>query len=81
MAEQSVISEELAASKIGKTVDVLVEGYDRLNKCWYGRSRADAPDIDGKVFFTSDKKPVAGEFIKVAVTDTVEYDLIGEQIS
>lgn len=78
MTEQSVISETLAQSKIGETFEVLVEGYDRLNKCYYGRTKADAPDIDGKTFFTSKKKLNDGEFVNVKITDTIEYDLVGE---
>ncbi|MBQ1928325.1 MAG: 30S ribosomal protein S12 methylthiotransferase RimO [Clostridia bacterium] len=78
MTEQSVISETLAQSKIGETFEVLVEGYDRLNKCYYGRTKADAPDIDGKTFFTSEKKINDGEFVNVKITDTIEYDLVGE---
>lgn len=78
MTEQSVIGETLAQSKIGETFEVLVEGYDRLNKCYYGRTKADAPDIDGKTFFTSEKKINDGEFVNVKITDTIEYDLVGE---
>ena len=78
MTEQSVISETLAQSKIGATFEVLVEGYDRLNKCYYGRTKSDAPDIDGKVFFTSEKKIEDGEFVNVKIFDTIEYDLVGE---
>ena len=78
MTEQSVISETLAQSKIGETFEVLVEGYDRLNKCYYGRTKADAPDIDGKTFFTSEKKLNDGEFVNVKITDAIEYDLVGE---
>ncbi len=80
MAEQSVISEELTAQKIGTVAQVLVEGYDRLNKCYYGRSKSDAPDIDGKVFFQSEFSPSAGDIVSVKITDSVEYDPIGEQI-
>lgn len=80
MAEQSVISEELTAQKIGTVAQVLVEGYDRLNKCYYGRSKSDAPDIDGKVFFQSAFSPSAGDIVSVKITDSVEYDPIGEQI-
>ncbi len=80
MAEQSVISEELTAQKIGTVAQVLVEGYDRLNKCYYGRSKSDAPDIDGKVFFQSAFSPSAGDIVQVKITDSVEYDPIGEQI-
>jgi len=38
----------------------------------------DAPDIDGKVFFTSDTKLPEGDIVKVLITDNSEYDLYGE---
>ena len=80
MTDQSVISEQLCEQKLGSVQQVLVEGYDGLNKCCYGRSIADAPDIDGKVFFTSAKRPAPGELVQVQITDRIEYDLIGEQL-
>lgn len=80
MTDQSVISEQLCQQKLGSVQQVLVEGYDGLNKCCYGRSIADAPDIDGKVFFTSAKRPAPGELVQVQITDRIEYDLIGEQL-
>lgn len=46
------IAGEYNQSQVGRTIPVLVEGYDRYAECWFGRSPADAPDIDGKVFFT-----------------------------
>ena len=63
---------------IGKELEVLVEGYDTYIKHFYGRSYADAPDIDCKVFFTSDKKLKSGEFVNVKIIDTLEMDLLGE---
>ena len=80
MDRQALISEELTARFIGKTEDVLVEGYDGYIKMFFGRSRYDAPDVDGKVFFTSTKKPRQGDIVKVKITDTLEYDLCGEEI-
>ncbi len=65
--------------KIGTTQTVLVEGYDDYIKCYFGRSEADAPDIDGKVFFTAQNKLEEGDFVKVAINDIIEYDLLGEQ--
>lgn len=64
----------------GQEVTVLVEGYDRVAECWFGRTWADAPEVDGKVFFTARKKPVEGSFIQVLVTEVVDYDLFGEQV-
>ncbi len=78
MMHQADISLAVNEKKLGKTVKVLVEGFDRYAESWFGRSEADAPDIDGKVFFTCEKKPVVGSFIDVTVTDVLDYDLIGE---
>ena len=48
--------------------------------CYYGRSAADAPEIDGKVFFMANRQLVIGDFVDVQINDTIEYDLLGEQI-
>lgn len=81
MAEQSVVNDELSEAQIGNDLDVLVEGYDRMNKCYYGRSKMDAPDIDGKVFFMSQKKHKEGEILKLHIYDRIDYDLLGEELS
>lgn len=78
MNDQLRIVNEKNEAKIGSTVKVLVEGYDNYIKCWFGRSEADAPDIDGKVFFMSSKELTVGDFQNVTVNDTIEYDLLGE---
>ena len=46
----------------------------------YGRSRADAPDVDGKVYFTSAKKLPEGVFVNVKITKALDYDLFGEAV-
>ncbi len=78
MSDQMTISEQNNKSKIGKTFDVLIEGYDNYIKCYYGRSYMDAPEIDGKVFFMAKGKQNIGDFVKVKINDTIEYDLLGE---
>ncbi len=78
MNDQLRIVNEKNEAKIGSTVKVLVEGYDNYIKCWFGRSEADAPDIDGKVFFMSSNELTVGDFQNVTVNDTIEYDLLGE---
>lgn len=80
MEEQALVADAYNRSMIGKTVDVLVESFDRYAECWFGRSAADAPDIDGKVFFTCPKgqNPAVGSFVPVTVTDVMDWDLIGE---
>lgn len=62
---------------IGKTIDAVVEGYDKWAECYFGRTPADAPDIDGKVFFTAHRKLSIGEYVRLNITDTLDYDLIG----
>lgn len=79
MADQMMIAAEKNEEKIGSVVEVLIEGWDDYIKCYFGRSRADAPEIDGKVFFTSDTPLVIGEYVYVLVNDCLEYDLLGEK--
>ena len=79
MTLQETVNEELIQRRIDTEMQVLVEGYDRLNKCYYGRTYADAPDIDGKVFFMSpDKKYKPGDMVNVQIFDLIGYDLLGE---
>ncbi len=78
--EQSRIMFEKNEAQIGKTFEVVCEGFDRYAECFFGRSYMDAPEIDGKIFFTADKKPSPGEFIKVKITDTLDFDLLGERV-
>ncbi len=63
-----------------KELEAVVEGYDRFGECFFGRTALDAPDIDGKVFFTSEKPLTIGDYVKIKITDTLDYDLIGEVI-
>ncbi|MBS7316248.1 MAG: 30S ribosomal protein S12 methylthiotransferase RimO [Clostridiaceae bacterium] len=66
----------------GHKIEVLVEGYDRTAGCYYSRSYGESPDIDGKIFFTSEKlRPQPGEFVTVCITDEIDGDLIGELVA
>lgn len=80
MRSQELIMEDYCKSKIGTTVKVLVEGFDRYAECFFGRSYADAPEVDPNVFFTSEEKVSIGTFVNVEVTDFLECDLIGEVV-
>ncbi len=82
MAIQLEISARKNKKKVGKTLDIIYEGYDYVAESCYGRGEADAPDIDGKVYFTCPEKhrPREGEHIRVRVTDTLDYDLIGKLV-
>ncbi len=80
MEDQMTIAALKNEEKIGSTCEVLIEGFDDYIKCYFGRSGADAPEIDGKVFFTSKKPLVIGEYVNVLINDSLEYDLLGEII-
>jgi len=78
MEEQSRISDRYNQKLIGRTLTVMVESFDKYAECWFGRSEGDAPDIDGKVFFVPSRRVQPGELVQVTVTDTMDWDLIGE---
>lgn len=80
MEEQMRIMEQENETKIGQTLTVLLEGADKLADCYFGRTAADAPEIDGKVFFTSDQQHTMGDFVQVKITDVCDYDLVGEEV-
>lgn len=77
---QSRIMDDYNQSMVGKTVEVLVEGYDRLAECQFGRTYADSPEIDGMVFFTSETRYCPGSFIPVRIEETMDGDLIGTAV-
>lgn len=78
MQQQSRIMSEVNRRFLSKTIGVMCEGYDRLSQCWYGRSAADAPEVDGRVYFiTEGKKVRIGDVVRVTITDSLEYDLMG----
>lgn len=78
MNDQLSITLEKNAEKLDSVKEVLIEGYDDYIKCYFGRSRADAPEIDGKVFFISSRPLELGTFANVRINDSLEYDLLGE---
>ena len=77
MREQGEINEALNREKVGTTVKVLCEDYDPAAEIYFGRSEADAPEIDGKVYFRSQTKIDPGTFVFVKVTEALDYDLSG----
>ncbi len=80
MQTQFSVNEEKIAENIGKTLTVLVDGFDEVAEVYYARSFADAPDVDGKVYFKSEEKIAPGEFAQVEITEALDYDLIGELV-
>lgn len=80
MQTQLTVAEELSAEKIGRTLTVLCDGYDTVAEIYYGRSYADAPDVDGRVYFKSDRRLSAGDFCEVEITEALDYDVIGRVV-
>ena len=74
---QSRIMDEWNESMMGKKLQVLCEGYDADEECWYGRTFADSPDIDGRILFDSAEELTPGDFVTVEVTDACDGELIG----
>ena len=75
---QSRIMDEYYEGLMGKTLEVLCEGYDDEEEAYFGRTYADSPDIDGKVWFVAERTIHPGEFVMVTMTDVYDGDLIGE---
>lgn len=80
MNQQYRISAEKLDSFLGKTLDVLVEGYDPYTDSYYGRTYMDAPDIDNIVVFTSGYRIDDGDVVPVEIFDKDEFSLIGEAV-
>ncbi len=80
MEHQQQVMAKYCESLLDTDIEVLVEGFDRLAECWYGRTYADAPEVDGCVFFTSPQKPQIGSFVTVHITDYLGCDPYGEII-
>ena len=75
---QSRVMDAYNESRLGETLEVLCEGFDPEMGCYAGRSYADSPDVDGKVFFTAAGLVPAGTFVNVRITGTSDGDLTGE---
>ncbi|MGN1316402.1 MAG: 30S ribosomal protein S12 methylthiotransferase RimO [Acutalibacteraceae bacterium] len=80
MTQQYSISEQKLEECMGKTYDVLVEGYDAYTDSYYGRTYMDSPDIDNNIVFTSGYEIEDGEIVPVEIFDKDEYSLIGEAV-
>lgn len=81
MKEQLDINTANNEKMIGKVITVLCEDYDPVSSVHFGRSSADAPEIDGKVYFRSEKRIAPGSFVKVKVREVLDYDLMGRAIN
>lgn len=80
MKLQQQISEEKNRERLGGNYSVLVEGISEDGIFYFGRSYAEAPDIDGTIYFTSGEPLEIGKFAEVRILNAEQYDLIGEVI-
>jgi len=74
---QSSIMDDWCDSMIGRTLEILVDGYDEEMEQFYGRSYADSPDIDGRVWIATDEPIREGQFVTVTIDGCVDGDLSG----
>ena len=74
---QSRIMDDYNASMMGKTLDVLVDGFDEELEQMYDRTFADSPEIDGRVWIATQEAIVEGSFVKVAIDAVIDGDLSG----
>ncbi len=80
MEQQERIHNACNERFLGRTLKVLCEGYDQVAERFYGRSYADAYDIDGKVYFSASRIVREGEFADVVIDEVLDYDLLGRAI-
>jgi ribosomal protein S12 methylthiotransferase len=81
MRQQLHITEKKNEALVGKTIKVLCEAFDPAAEIYFGRSAADAPDIDAKIYFRPEigkKRINPGEFVNIKIDDVIDYDLIGD---
>ena len=69
--------DDFCQSFVGKTIEVLVTDYDEEEQCWVGRSYADSPDIDGRVWLASETPLREGQFVMAHIDGCIEGDLSG----
>ena len=74
---QSRIMDDCNEALMGQTLEVLVDGYDEEFEQFYGRTYADSPDIDGRVWIASEEALVEGTFLQVCIDGLVDGDLTG----
>ena len=81
MEQQQLIVEEKNNAKLGQICTAVIEGYDRWAECWFGRTAADAPDIDGKVFVHSETPLHTGDYVTIRLDEVLDYDFVGEVVT
>ncbi len=82
MRHQLSVTEKKNSALVGKVFKALVEDFDPVSEAYVGRTYMDAPDVDGKLFFTSPQgtKFTPGEFVDVKICEVLDFDLVGETL-
>lgn len=78
MELQQEIAFDKSAAMVGRVLDVMIEGKVADEAAYVGRTYMDAPNVDGYIFVNTGELFMSGDFVKVKVTGSAEYDLIGE---
>ena len=78
MELQQEIAYEAAEKMVGRQLVAMVEGKVADEDAYVARTYKDAPGVDGYLFLHTDRQLMSGDFVKVKVTGSLEYDLIGE---
>ncbi len=81
MEQQQRIVSKKNDNRIGNIYKALVEGVAEDGIFYFGRSYAQAPDIDGKIYFTSGEPLEMGQFVHIKILNIDDYDLIGEVVN
>ena len=81
MELQQAIAFEKAEDMIGREMDVMIEGKVADEDTYVARTYRDAPNVDGYLFLNTTANLMTGDFVRVRVTDSNEYDLIGELVA
>ena len=75
---QSDIMDDFNESRMGEITEVLCEGWDSQSMSYVGRSWAESPDIDGRIYFAAEREVAEGEFVPVRITGAMDGELTGE---
>ena len=78
---QSDIIDEYNESILGEEREVLCEGFDPQAQMFFGRSYAESPDIDGRIYFTADGEVESGTFVQVRFTGVMDGEITGEMVA
>ena len=78
MELQQAIAFEKAEDMVGRVLTVMIEGKVADEDTYVARTYRDAPNVDGYLFVNTSANLMTGDFVKVQVVDSNEYDLIGE---